>query len=441
VDINTSGTLIAFPDSPPLNWPSALVLMGPGDGSNPDYAVVRWTAPSAGAYSINGYWQDCQQASSGVHVSVNGGAQQVDGSYNGSSVEQGQVFFALNGVSLNAGGTVDFIVDNGNGSNSNDALGLQATIQQYVTATALTPQTGTPPSAMVDAGFGSPLSALVTDSSGAPLAGVTVTFTAPSSGASASLNFAYAITGANGIATVYATANSTPGSYNVTFTAGNQSANFALTNVALAAVNLPSTRLGGGESTTNKTVTLTSAAPPGGATITLSSSHPKVASVPASVAIAAGQTSGSFTIATGAVSGTTPVTLTGSDGTTTQTASLTVVPVALSAVAVVATVVGGDPTHENEVRLTAGAPQAGAVVTLSSSDPTVASPPASVTVPNGSAIAVFTIQTTYVATSQVVTISATYNGVTKTANVTVTPVQLLGLTLSPSTVTRRHDDG
>ena len=96
---------------------------------------------------------------------------------------------------------------------------------------------GTPQTATAGATFAAPLQAKVTDLSNNPVAGVTVTFTAPGSGASGTFagGVDTAVTDANGIATSAAfTANNTSGSYTVGATAwgANGSATFALTNAA-----------------------------------------------------------------------------------------------------------------------------------------------------------------------------------------------------------------
>jgi uncharacterized cupredoxin-like copper-binding protein len=96
----------------------------------------------------------------------------------------------------------------------------------------LTAVSGTPQSAPAGSAFASALSAKVTDSGNNPLAGFTVSFTAPSSGASAMLSAPSAITNASGIAMVNATANVVSGSHNVKASSGALNANFALTNTA-----------------------------------------------------------------------------------------------------------------------------------------------------------------------------------------------------------------
>jgi hypothetical protein len=310
----------------------------------------------------------------------------------------------------------------------------------------MTANTGTTPqSAGLSSPFGTPLSVTVTDASNVPLTGVVVTFTAPTSRASGTFangtNTTQATTNASGIATASSfTANGIAGSYNVVATAsGPPATDFALTNVrvALAKVTLSPASVLGGNSTTANTVTLAAAAPTSGATITLTSSDPAVAAVPPSVTVAGGATvSPQFTITTTAVAAVTSVTITASDGASQKTATLSVRPAVLTAVTLSPkTVVGGKSTTGNTVTLNGLAPSAGAVVTLSSSDPTVASVPPSVTVAAGTTVSpTFTITTTAVATQTSVTISATYNGTTKTAILTVDAPQVVSLRLSPASV-------
>ena len=104
------------------------------------------------------------------------------------------------------------------------------------------------------------------------------------------------------------------------------------------------------------------------------------------------------------------------------TAPLTVTPVAvgLSSLAVTpSSVVGGSPST-GTVTLTGPAPAGGAVVSLSSSNTSVASVPANVTVPSGATSATFTISTHTVSRNRSVTISANYRGVRKKKTLTVT---------------------
>jgi hypothetical protein len=192
--------------------------------------------------------------------------------------------------------------------------------------------------------------------------------------------------------------------------------------VTLSTLSLnPATVTGGNSS--QGTVTLTGAAPSGGAVVTLSSSNATVAAVPASVTVAAGATSASFTVTTGSVGASTPVTISATFGVS-RTATLTVSPAAstvtLSSVALSPTSVVGGNSSQGTVTLTGAAPAGGVVVTLASSNTSAASVPANVTVPSGSGSATFTVTTRAVASSTAVTISATSGGTTRTATLTVT---------------------
>jgi hypothetical protein len=103
------------------------------------------------------------------------------------------------------------------------------------------PTGGTPQYAQVSTAFATPLGVLVTDVYGNPVNGVSVTFTAPGSGASAAFppdgNTTIVVTDANGITQVTPFANGTAGSYQITATFSGQTNQtvFNLTNTAGAA--------------------------------------------------------------------------------------------------------------------------------------------------------------------------------------------------------------
>ena len=99
---------------------------------------------------------------------------------------------------------------------------------------------------------------------------------------------------------------------------GNPSA-----TLSSVAVN-PASVQGGTPST--GTVTLSAAAPSGGAAVTLSSGNTAAATVPASLTVPAGATSATFPVSTTAVTSSTPVTLSASYSGTTKTTTLTVTP-------------------------------------------------------------------------------------------------------------------
>jgi hypothetical protein len=82
-------------------------------------------------------------------------------------------------------------------------------------------------------------------------------------------------------------------------------------------------------------------------------------------------------------------------------------------------VVGGN-SAQGAVTLTGAAPTGGAVVTLTNSNPAVATVPSTVTVPVGASTVTFAVGTVSVTSSTSVTISGAYSGVSRTATLTVT---------------------
>ena len=196
-------------------------------------------------------------------------------------------------------------------------------------------------------------------------------------------------------------------------------------SVSLSSLSLNPTSVTGGNSSTG-TLTLSGPAPSGGAQVTLSSTNTAVASVPSSVTVAPGATSASFTVSTSAVAASTTITISASYGGATRSASLTVNPAApppptLSSLTLNPTsVVGGLQSSTGTVTLSAPAPAGGATVLLSSSNG-AASVPSSVFVPAGATSATFTVNTSIVLISTSATISASYNGATRTATLGVLP--------------------
>lgn len=192
---------------------------------------------------------------------------------------------------------------------------------------------------------------------------------------------------------------------------------------ALASVSVNPSQVVGGSPSTG-TVNLTSAAPAGGATVSLSSASTSV-SVPPSVSVGQGASSANFGITTTGVTTQTLSTLSATYAGLTKTTTLTVNPVsapppALSGIALnPASVVGGVPVT-GTVTLTAPAPAAGATVTLASSKSSVASVPGTVVVAAGTTSKSFTVTTARPRRNTSVTISASYAGAKKSAGLTVT---------------------
>ena len=93
----------------------------------------------------------------------------------------------------------------------------------------------------------------------------------------------------------------------------------------------------------------------------------------------------------------------------------------LSSVSLSPSGVTGGTSSEGTVTLTAAASTGGAAVALASSQTSAVTVPSSITVPAGATSAKFTATTSAVTASTAVTLSASYNGVTKSAVLTVNP--------------------
>ena len=181
----------------------------------------------------------------------------------------------------------------------------------------------------------------------------------------------------------------------------------------------PSTVAAGASST--GTVTLSGPAPASGAVVQLSGASP--ATLPSNVTVPAGATSATFTVGTTSTTSTQQATIYALLNTTwgavlTVTAG-TSAPT-LSSISVSPSSVVGGNTSQGTATLTSPAPSGGTVVSLSSSNTSVATVPSSVTIGAGSTSASFTVTTSTVASSTPVTISGS-SGASRTATLTVTP--------------------
>ncbi len=224
-----------------------------------------------------------------------------------------------------------------------------------------------------------------------------------------------------------------PTAVTITASIGNASANTTL-NVSpatLVSVTLDPNGVGGGASTTGL-VTLSGAAPQGGALVNLASSL-TIAQVQTSVKIPAGQMSATFAVATTPVTTSTAVTITASYESATQTAALTVNPLGLASLAVHAGNGREGKAATGVVELNSPAGVGGVVVSIAS-DNAAATVPATVTVPAGHSSASFSIAASAVASPITVTITASLGGTSKSASLTLNPSALHGLILHPDRV-------
>jgi len=178
------------------------------------------------------------------------------------------------------------------------------------------------------------------------------------------------------------------------------------------------------------TVTFNPAVPTGGITLKIYSSNPNAAVPPTSIFAAEGTTLQTFSIRTIPVQFSTNVTITADsqDGNT-KSAVLTVTPAVLAKASFNFTSIAGGNVVGGRVTLNAPASSFGAQVTLQSNNAEINVPP-SVTIGPLAQAAVFAATTTNVSTNTQVSVTATYQGISQTAYITLTPVVLYSVTPS-----------
>jgi hypothetical protein len=173
------------------------------------------------------------------------------------------------------------------------------------------------------------------------------------------------------------------------------------------------------------TVGLVMPAPAGGGVVNLTTDNPSVIHVPATVAIAPGNSTNSFAIGTSPVSG---LSMGGNvfatAGGVTKSIFVNVTPdpnapPLLQSMTIGPTSVAGGASATGTVLLSSPAPSGGISVTLSTSNSAAAKVPGIVSVPGGQTSANFTVTTFAVSADTPVTITAFYD-TTRSANLTVT---------------------
>ena len=208
-------------------------------------------------------------------------------------------------------------------------------------------------------------------------------------------------------------------------------ANLSITPVQISTLSVSPTSVQGGTSATG-TVTLNGPAAVGGTTVSLSSSNGS-AGVHASITIPTGQASGTFSIQTATVSSATSATITASANGSSATASLTVTAPILTGLTLSPATIAGIGTSTGTVTLSGPASSGGAAVSLRSAVPSVAVP-ASVTIPAGSTSSTFTVSASAVTSQTTAAISASFGSVTKSVNLTLLPLTLSGVSVSPNRI-------
>lgn len=220
----------------------------------------------------------------------------------------------------------------------------------------------------------------------------------------------------------------------VTATLGTASttASLEVTAPALVSVTANPSSVQGGQAATG-TVTLGSAAPSAGMTVTLSSSSGS-ATVPSSVTVASGATTATFNITTKPVTSSVTVTLSAMIGSTKVKGTLTVTtPPSITNLSLAPSKVYGGLTSTGTVVLKSNVP-IDTVVALSSTNSSVAKPQATVTVPAGSNSATFTVNAFAVATSTQLSIVAKLGAGSYAATFEVWAPNIASVTFNPTSV-------
>ncbi|PYQ71049.1 MAG: hypothetical protein DMG01_26400 [Acidobacteria bacterium] len=173
-------------------------------------------------------------------------------------------------------------------------------------------------------------------------------------------------------------------------------------------------------------------APPTPTSIALTSSNSSAAPVPASITMPANIAWTQFQMQAGQVASATPVTITATLNGKSASGNLTVAPTALKSLSISPSTINGGAQAGAIVMLSGQAPAGGASVTLASNSAAV-SPPPSVFVNPGSFSVSFPLQTNSVTANTSAVVTASWNGTSVQAPVTVTPQPApASLTLDPT---------
>jgi len=221
----------------------------------------------------------------------------------------------------------------------------------------------------------------------------------------------------------------------ITATAGGGTATATLTVGPLAVSALtvaPSEVIGGG--TAQATVTLNGPAPAGGSTVTLQSADPTSVAVPPTVLVPEGASSATFTATSASVTATVEVSISATLGASSQSATLTVHPLAVASLtAQPAQVLNGGATVL-AVTLNGAAPAGGVTVALTSSDLAAVPVPAQVEIPAGQTTASVQVTVATVSAATTATLTASANGSAANVAVTVHPVSIAAVSFSSAVV-------
>ena len=275
--------------------------------------------------------------------------------------------------------------------------------------------------------------ATLTISDPAPVGGLTIALSSnnAAAGVPASVTVAAGETVATFDVTTTQTNTDAISTIEATLNGASTTANLTVLGTGLSSVILDVSSVSGGASATG-TVTIANPAPASGYVVTLSSSSDKV-TIPASVTIAAGQTSATFQATTVAVASDVTSTITASANGIDKTSNLTVKAPSIASFATDPASITGGNSVTATITLSDPAPVGGLTIALSSNNGAV-SVPVAITVAAGETTATFDVNTSNVLVPQAVNISATLNGSISNAPLTVNPLLVTSVTVSSQSV-------
>ncbi|HEX8650792.1 MAG TPA: hypothetical protein VF708_08115 [Pyrinomonadaceae bacterium] len=188
----------------------------------------------------------------------------------------------------------------------------------------------------------------------------------------------------------------------------------SIDSLALAPSNAP-----GSPANLTGTIKINAPAPPEGLIVTLESTN-GAASVPARIRIPAGKSTQDFTIKTTPMLTLQSGNLIARMGKSIKSTPLVVQPLGVASLTLNPSTVDGSKPVTGVVTLNAPAPEGGMLVQLSSRNPGVVSPVASsITIPAGARVKSFTLRVAGTASGRTAVVTATANGVSKSAVLTV----------------------
>lgn len=218
------------------------------------------------------------------------------------------------------------------------------------------------------------------------------------------------------------------------YLAGSVSGQFTVSVAAIKGVTVAPNPVEGGDTATG-TVELVQPAPVGGVIVKLSTNSTLVTLSDSSITIPEGATTGTFTITTPVLANDTSVVVRAYRDSSVTVKTTLVIKSAVFALTVSPdSVVGGQANATGTVTVLRPAGAGGLTVALSSSDTSVATVPATVTIPSGQTSANFTITTKSQVTNKDVTITATLGSTVQEATLNVRAIGVISIAFDAKSV-------